>query len=142
MVESFSSAHVSFLTSRCGLFTGLHTGHCAVDRNEYPNTPLRPTAVTVAEVLHDAGYATGYVGKWGLGGELSDGTPNATHSTPNAKGFDHFFGYLDQGLAHDYSVRLRAMGHRVAPIEMVQGDVYWATDTPAGEDAKRVATAA
>lgn len=88
--------------SRCGLLTGLHTAHCAVDRNAYPNTPLRQNDVTVAELLHSAGYATGFVGKWGLGGELSDGTPFATDSTPNARGFDHFFGYLDQGLAHDY----------------------------------------
>jgi SAM-dependent methyltransferase len=40
--------------------------------------------------------------------------------------------------AKNHAVRLRAMGHMAAPVEMIQGDVYRATDTPAGEEAKRV----
>ncbi|MCC6486127.1 MAG: arylsulfatase [Candidatus Hydrogenedentes bacterium] len=79
--------------SRCALMTGLHTGHCWIRGNQ--RVPLRPTDVTVAKVLKDAGYATGLMGKWGLGNEDTTGIPNL-------QGFDEFFGYLDQGHAHNY----------------------------------------
>ena len=79
--------------SRCVLMTGLHTGHCYIRGNGKDN--LRPEDVTVAEILKDAGYATGQVGKWGLGHEGSTGVPTK-------QGFDFFFGYLDQGHAHLY----------------------------------------
>ena len=88
--------------SRCGLMTGYHTGHCAVNENLSPNTPLRSSDRTVAQVLQGAGYATAMIGKWGLGGELADGSLGNLHSSPGAKGFDHWFGYLDQAHAHDY----------------------------------------
>lgn len=79
--------------SRCCLMTGRHTGHATVRGNA--QVPLRPEDVTAAEVLKGVGYATGLVGKWGLG------EPNST-GTPNRKGFDHFFGYLNQVHAHNY----------------------------------------
>ena len=49
----------------------------------------------MAEVLKTAGYATGLIGKWGLG------EPDTT-GIPNRKGFDYFFGYLNQNHAHNY----------------------------------------
>ena len=79
--------------SRCVLMTGLHTGHCFIRGNGKDN--LRPTDVTVANILKDAGYRTGLAGKWGLGHEGSTGTPNQ-------QGFDFFYGYLDQHHAHNY----------------------------------------
>jgi len=79
--------------SRCVLMTGLHTGHCRVRGNL--NVPLEPADVTVAEVLKDAGYTTGLIGKWGLGEAESTGIPNR-------QGFDYFFGYLSQVRAHNY----------------------------------------
>lgn len=79
--------------SRCVLMTGLHTGHCWIRGNA--RVPLRPEDVTVAELLKQAGYTTGLVGKWGLGNEDTTGTPNK-------QGVDYFFGYLDQGHAHNY----------------------------------------
>ena len=79
--------------SRCALMTGLHTGHCHIRGNARVN--LRPEDVTVAEVLKGAGYATGLCGKWGLGVEGQEGVPNR-------QGFDYFYGYLDQGHAHNY----------------------------------------
>ena len=51
--------------------------------------------VTVAEVLKNAGYATGGFGKWGLGDK-------ATPGVPWKHGFDQFFGYLNQVHAHWY----------------------------------------
>jgi arylsulfatase A-like enzyme len=79
--------------SRCVLMTGLHTGHCYIRGNGKIN--LRPSDVTVAEVLKKAGYATGAFGKWGIGHEGSPGIPTR-------QGFDEFFGYLDQHHAHNY----------------------------------------
>ncbi len=79
--------------SRCALMTGLHTGHCHVRGNA--RVPLRPEDRTVAELLKKAGYATGIVGKWGLG------EPGTT-GIPNRKGFDEWFGYLNQQHAHNY----------------------------------------
>lgn len=79
--------------SRNVLMTGQHTGHALIRGNA--KLALRPEDVTVAEVLRDAGYTTALVGKWGLGGA-------GTTGTPGRQGFDHFFGYLDQTHAHNY----------------------------------------
>jgi arylsulfatase A-like enzyme len=79
--------------SRCCLMTGRHTGHALVRGNA--RVPLRPEDTTVAEVLKKAGYRTGIIGKWGLGEPESTGIPNK-------KGFDSWFGYLNQGHAHNY----------------------------------------
>ena len=77
--------------SRCVLMTGLDTGHCYIRGNGKNN--LRPEDVTVAELLKAEGYATGQVGKWGLGHE-------GTSGMPTNQGFDYFYGYLDQHHAH------------------------------------------
>jgi arylsulfatase A-like enzyme len=81
--------------SRCALMTGQHTGHCTVRGNA--NVPLRPSPQdrTVAELLKEAGYATALVGKWGLG-------EAGTTGVPNRKGFDYFYGFLNQTHAHNY----------------------------------------
>lgn len=79
--------------SRCCLMTGLHTGHARVRGNAL--VPLQPGDVTVAKFLQSAGYATGLVGKWGLGEAASTGVPNR-------QGFDYAFGYLNQVHAHNY----------------------------------------
>src|SRR5919198_472922 len=84
--------------SRASLLTGLHQGHAYIRGNMGrggERIPLRPQDVTVAEVLKGAGYRTGVVGKWGLG-------EPGTSGIPNRKGFDYFFGYLNQNHAHNY----------------------------------------
>ncbi|MEQ8848376.1 arylsulfatase [Botrimarina sp.] len=86
--------------SRCSLMTGLHTGHCEIRGNtEHAagegQEPLPADSVTLAELLHDAGYATGAFGKWGLGYPGSEGDPVK-------QGFDRFFGYNCQRHAHRY----------------------------------------
>lgn len=78
--------------SRCCLMTGMDTGHARIRGNSA--VPLSPEDVTVAEVLKSAGYATGLVGKWGLG-------EAGTTGVPNRQGFDEFFGYLNQRHAHN-----------------------------------------
>ncbi len=85
--------------SRSVLMTGLHTGHTPIRGNReimpIGQEPLPAEAITVAEVLQEAGYTTGAFGKWGLGGPGSEGVPTK-------QGFDTFFGYLGQRRAHFY----------------------------------------
>ena len=79
--------------SRCTLMTALDNGHAYIRGNA--NQSLRPQDLTITEVLKQAGYATGVIGKWGLGEDGTDGIPNK-------KGVDYFFGYLNQKHAHNY----------------------------------------
>jgi len=79
--------------SRLSLWTGLHTGHTAIDSNA--RYVFQPGDTTVAEILQDAGYVTGGVGKWAMGGP-------GTSGHPNHNGFDFWMGYLDQSEAHNY----------------------------------------
>src|SRR5690625_5764841 len=79
--------------------TVLHTVHTPIRGNReilpIGQHPLPEGTLTLARVLKDAGYATGAFGKWGLGGPESEGLASL-------RGFDHFFGFLDQRRAHFY----------------------------------------
>ena len=82
--------------SRAPRMTGRHTGHGWIrGTGGLPggDVPLRPDDVTMAEVLHDAGYRTAVIGKWGLG------QPGTT-GQPDKQGFDYAFGFLDHRHAH------------------------------------------
>jgi arylsulfatase A-like enzyme len=85
--------------SRCSLMTGLHTGHTQVRGNKEikpeGQTPMEATTFTIAKLFKESGYTTGMFGKWGLG------FPGSA-STPNKMGFDEFYGYNCQKLAHSY----------------------------------------
>ena len=78
--------------SRSVLMTGLHGGHTPV-RGNLGDAHIRDSDITLAEVLKEAGYATGGFGKWGLG--LADSPGH-----PLRQGFDDFLGYLHQVHAH------------------------------------------
>ncbi len=82
--------------SRSVLMTGLHGGH-TVARDNIPHykTYLQDEDITVAEILHNAGYRTGGVGKWSLGDA-------GTIGRATQQGFDRWFGYLNQDHAHYY----------------------------------------
>ncbi len=86
--------------SRSSLMTGQHTGNTPVRRNRpwepYGQFPLPENTVTVASLLKDAGYATTLIGKWGLGVE-------GTSGDPLKQGFDSYYGYLCQILAHNHA---------------------------------------
>lgn len=85
--------------SRCALMTGKHMGHTTIRDNRETKPegqwPIRAEDVTVAELLKAKGYATGAMGKWGLG--MWD-----TTGSPLKHGFDHFFGYNCQAHAHTH----------------------------------------
>lgn len=87
--------------SRSVLMTGQHHGHTRVRGNAGTKNPtaqaLRAEDTTVAKLLHEAGYRTALIGKWGLG----DIGPAAT-GLPRQQGFDEFFGYLNQVHAHNH----------------------------------------
>ncbi len=97
--------------SRCVLMTGLHPGHAFIrDNREAANAkglshvgkpehegqfPIPDATLTLAEVFKSMGYTTGGFGKWGLGGPGSTGEPLK-------QGFDRWFGYNCQGVAHNF----------------------------------------
>ncbi len=94
--------------ARCVLLTGKHLGHAEIRGNrqaslsfpefEEGQHPISAEVVTLAEVFRDADFATGAMGKWGLG-------PVGSTGDPNAKGFDLFFGYNCQAVAHSFYPR-------------------------------------
>jgi arylsulfatase A-like enzyme len=116
--------------SRCVLMTGYHTGHCLVRGNA--RVPLRPEDATVAELLKDAGYKTGIIGKWGLGEADTTGTPNR-------QGFDYWFGYLNQQHAHNYYPEYLWRNEEKLPLRNEVNHLIGGTDrTPGGVATKRV----
>ncbi|MFT3879920.1 MAG: arylsulfatase [Gemmatales bacterium] len=85
--------------SRCSLLTGMHPGHATIrdNREAQPEgqEPIRADEVTLSSILKQKGYATGAIGKWGLGMFNTPGDP-LKH------GFDFFFGYNCQRHAHSH----------------------------------------
>jgi arylsulfatase A len=91
--------------ARCMLMTGKHGGHSYIrgnhelggfpDSSERGQMPLRAAEFTVAELVKQKGYATALTGKWGLG-------MNNTEGSPNRQGFDYYYAYLDQKQAHNF----------------------------------------
>ncbi|MBI5774095.1 MAG: arylsulfatase [Verrucomicrobia bacterium] len=97
--------------SRCVLMTGKHPGHAFVRNNRQADNakgisrtgqpefegqfPIPAATVTVPKLLKAQGYVTGGFGKWGLGGPGSTGEPLK-------QGFDRWFGYNCQGVAHNF----------------------------------------
>lgn len=91
--------------SRCVLMTGKHLGHAEIRSNlsapkvlpqfEEGQYPISAEVPTVAMAFQKAGYTTGAMGKWGLG-------PVGSTGDPNKKGFDLFFGYNCQSIAHSF----------------------------------------
>ena len=91
--------------ARCVLMTGRHLGNAEVRGNIQANRhfpefregqyPLSAGVPTLAAMFQQAGFATAAFGKWGLG-------PVGSTGDPNRKGFDLFFGYNCQALAHSF----------------------------------------
>lgn len=85
--------------SRCSLLTGLHTGHAVVRGNAEVQpegqAPMPAGTYTMAKMMKKTGYRTGLFGKWGLGAPKSV-------SEPLKMGFDRFYGYNCQRMAHCY----------------------------------------
>ncbi len=83
--------------SRAALITGRYPQRAGVPGNmpSQPGHDGMPTEqVTMAEMMKQAGYATGHVGKWHLG--------YSPPTMPNAQGFDSSFGHMG-GCIDNYS---------------------------------------
>jgi arylsulfatase A-like enzyme len=85
--------------SRSSLMTGQHTGHTFIRGNKgvipEGQYPIPDSLNILPELLQKAGYVTGGFGKWGLGGPGTEGDPVN-------QGFDEWYGYNCQSLAHNY----------------------------------------
>jgi arylsulfatase A-like enzyme len=101
--------------SRCVLLSGMHSGHAYIRGNDEwkergdtwnyramsadstleGQRPMPVETQTIGKLLQGAGYATGMIGKWGLG------APH-TQSIPTTQGFEFFCGYNCQRQAHTY----------------------------------------
>jgi arylsulfatase A-like enzyme len=79
--------------ARAALMSGRYPIRCGVPTNG-PSLP--PSERTIATLLKGAGYATGICGKWHLGSDSA--------SSPNAHGFDYFYGF-HSGCVDFYSHR-------------------------------------
>ncbi|HJN12399.1 MAG: sulfatase-like hydrolase/transferase [Pirellulaceae bacterium] len=80
--------------SRAALMTGSYPIRVGEPGNrKLLHTVPHPKEITMAEVLKDAGYATGMVGKWHLTQHKSGAPGGFDPATmPNAQGFDYFYG--------------------------------------------------
>ena len=131
--------------SRDVLLTGLHTGHAYIRANDEMGErgdvwrdpdlegqrPILEGTYTLGTLFQDAGYVTGAIGKWGLGGPGSTGEPNQ-------QGFDHWYGYLCQRIAHNYyPTHLWRNGEK----DVLEGNEYFYPHQRLPEDADPLAPA-
>jgi arylsulfatase A-like enzyme len=114
--------------SRASLLTGLHTGHVSV-RGNSPDMILDDEESTLGEMMKQAGYITGAIGKWGVG------SPPPVDD-PHRNGFDSFYGYINMWHAHNFypeflyrnGLKEKLPGNRLL---MINGQNPWA-DQPEG----------
>ena len=91
--------------SRASLLTGTYSHVNGVSTLDTFIDAAQPTFVSA---LRDAGYRTGFVGKWHMGDGETDGVSHDPH------GFEYWDALIDQGEYHDPRF-LSADGLRVEP---------------------------
>jgi arylsulfatase B len=124
--------------SRAGLMTGRYQTRFGYEHNPVgrgnldPQAGLPTTERTLATHLKRAGYRTGLIGKWHLGGT------EPFH--PLKHGFDEFYGFLHEGhffVPPPYEGVLSFLRVRELSAEFGgrrrDGDVIWSTHTPMNE---------
>jgi arylsulfatase A-like enzyme len=92
----FEDFHVSptCAPTRSALFSGRHEFKNGVTHTILERERLAAGTTTLAQVLRDAGYATGIFGKWHLGDE--------TEYLPSARGFTEMFIHGGGGIGQSY----------------------------------------
>jgi arylsulfatase A len=88
--------------ARCVLMSGKHPGHAYIRDNRgglgpegEGQEPVPAGELTLPLSLKKLGYTLGGFGKWGLG-------PVGSAGDPNKQGFDVFYGFNCQAVAHNY----------------------------------------
>jgi arylsulfatase A len=89
--------------SRCALMSGKHPGHGYIRENKgglgpgatEGQEPVPAGELSLPLTFRKLGYTLGAFGKWGLGGI-------GTTGDPLMQGFNEFFGYNCQAVAHNY----------------------------------------
>jgi arylsulfatase A-like enzyme len=80
--------------TRAALMTGRHEFRNGVTHTIYERERLAPGAITLADALRGAGYATGIFGKWHLGDEAE--------YRPDRRGFDEVFIHGGGGIGQTF----------------------------------------
>ncbi|MCX6858080.1 MAG: arylsulfatase [Verrucomicrobia bacterium] len=80
--------------TRSAIMTGRHEFRNGITHTILERERMDPKAITIAQVLQDAGYTTGIFGKWHLGDE--------TEYRPNRRGFDEQFIHGGGGIGQTY----------------------------------------
>ncbi len=109
------SGHNVCAPSRCALLSGKHPGHGYIRENRggvgaggEGQEPVPAGELTLPLRLKSLGYTLGGFGKWGLG-------PVGSSGDPLRQGFDRFYGYNCQAVAHNfYPTHLWSNSTRVA----------------------------
>ena len=84
-LDRFYSAHPSCSPTRGSFITGRHPNRYGTFA---PNWSIRPEEITIAQILHKAGYVCGHFGKWHLG-PVKANSP----TSPGAMGFDEWLSH-------------------------------------------------
>ena len=94
------SGHNVCAPARCVLLSGKHPGHAYIRDNRggfktEGQEPVPAGELQLPLTLKKLGYTIGGFGKWGLG-------PIGSTGDPINQGFDKFYGYNCQAVAHNY----------------------------------------
>ncbi len=100
-LKTHYAGHNVCAPSRCVLMTGMHPGHAFIRENRQAKgfsegqEPVPARVLQLPLLLKMLGYMLGGFGKWGLG-------PMGSTGDPLTQGFDRWFGYNCQAVAHNY----------------------------------------
>nr|WP_236621188.1 sulfatase [Rhodopirellula sallentina] len=118
-LTSFYVAAPVCTPSRAGLMTGCYPTRVGMGKGSRHGVllsgdpkGLNPEEITIAEVLHSAGYRTGMFGKWHLGDQPD--------FLPTKQGFDEYFGIP---YSHDiHSFHPRQDHYNFPPLPLLEND--------------------
>ena len=86
--------------------TGFHQGYTFADRNDPDNAKkaIRKDDITMGDALTQAGYTTGYWGKWGYGGsrDMQNPTIDNIQTLPTSHGYKFVVAELHHVRAHTF----------------------------------------
>ncbi|MEZ6112325.1 MAG: sulfatase-like hydrolase/transferase [Pirellulaceae bacterium] len=106
--DRFYAAHPSCSPTRASFLTGRHPNRMGTFA---PGWSIRPEEITIAQILHKAGYECAHFGKWHVG-TVKAGSP----LNPGAMGFDEW-------LSHDNFFELNpSLSRNGASPEVIQGE--------------------